>query len=98
MQTVISERRTSKLDVRISPGARAKLQAAASVAHRSVSEFVLESALARAEETLADRSVFGLDAEAWKTFQSALDAPVRPLPRLKKLLEEPGFFDSGPAR
>lgn len=87
------ERRTEKLDLRVSPSAKAKLQAAASAAQRSVSDFVLESALERAEETLADRRVFGLNAEKWAEFQAALDAPPRSLPRLQALLDEPAFFD-----
>jgi len=94
----MTERRTEKLDLRVSPVAKAKLQAAASATHRSMSDFVMESALSRAEETLAERRVFGLDAEKWAAFQAALDAPARPLPRLKTLLDEPGFFDSGDAR
>lgn len=47
-----------------------------------MSEFVLESALARAEETLPDRQRFGLDAERWTAFLEALHAPPRPLRRL----------------
>jgi uncharacterized protein (DUF1778 family) len=97
-QSVLTERRTEKLDVRVSPAAKAKLQAAASAVHRSMSDFVMESALSRAEETLAERRVFGLDAEKWAAFQAALDAPARPLPRLQALLDEPGFFDSGAGR
>ncbi len=97
-QPTVTERRTEKLDVRVSPAAKAKLQAAAAAAHRSMSDFVMESALSRAEETLAERRVFGLDAEKWAAFQAALDAPVRPLPRLQTLLDEPGYFDSGAAR
>ena len=93
-QPIPPERRTEKLDVRVSPGAKAKLQAAASATHRSMSDFVMESALARAEETLAERRVFGLDGEKWAAFQAALDAPPRALPRLQALLEEPGFFHS----
>ena len=58
-----------------------------------MSEFVLESALARAEETLADRQHFGLDAERWEAFLEALDAPPRALPRLERLLQEPRVFD-----
>jgi uncharacterized protein (DUF1778 family) len=34
-----------------------------------------------------------LDADQWEAFMAALDAPPRPLPRLKRLLNEPGFFD-----
>ena len=97
-QPIAAERRTEKLDVRVSPSAKAKLQAAASSTHRSVSDFVMESALSRAEETLADRRVFGLDAEKWAAFQAALEAPPRPLPRLRALLDEPGFFDRDAAR
>ena len=57
-----------------------------------MSDFVMESALARAEETLADRRVFALDAEKWAAFQAALDAPVAPMPRMRKLLVNHGFF------
>lgn len=84
---------TAKLDLRLSPEAKRKIQAAAGVARRSVSEFVLESALARAEETLADRSRFGLDADRWKAFLAALDAPPRDLPRLARLFHEPSVFE-----
>ena len=94
-QPVIMERRTEKLDVRVSRSAKAKLQAAASASHRSMSDFVMESALSRAEETLAERRIFALDTVNWTTFQAALDAPARSLPRLKTLLDEQGFFDSG---
>ncbi|WP_292134293.1 DUF1778 domain-containing protein [Mesorhizobium sp.] len=59
---------------------------------RSLSDFVLESALGRAEETLADRHSFSLDAEKWAAFMAALDAPTRDLPRLKRLLSEPSIF------
>ncbi len=97
-QPILTERRTEKLDVRVSPASKAKLQAAASAVHRSMSDFVMESALSRAEETLAERRVFGLDAEKWTAFQAALDAPARPLSRLNALLNEPGFFDSNKAR
>lgn len=91
-QSSLAERRTEKLDVRVSSSAKAKLQAAASASHRSMSDFVMESALSKAEEMLVERRIFALNAEKWTEFQSALDAPTRPLPRLKALLEKPGFF------
>lgn len=88
--------RTEKVDLRVTEAAKHLLQTAARASSRSLSEFVLESALARAEETLPDRRHFGLDAERWASFQAALDAPARPLPRLAKLLSEPGPFDAAP--
>ena len=87
--------RTEKLDLRLTRQAKKTLQAAAAVSRRSVSQFVLESALARADEALADRRIFSLNDAQWKAFLAALDAPPRPLPRLERLLKEPGFFDSG---
>lgn len=87
--------RSQKLDLRLTPDAKSALQAAAVATNRSVSEFVLESALARADEALADRRSFVLNAAQWKIFVAALDAPPRSLPRLKRLLKEPGFFDAG---
>jgi uncharacterized protein (DUF1778 family) len=85
--------RSAKLDLRLTPEAKQTIVAAAAAAHRSVSDFVLESALDRASETLADRSRFGLDASRWKAFLAALDAPPQELPRLRRLMREPGAFD-----
>jgi uncharacterized protein (DUF1778 family) len=88
--------RSEKLDLRLTREAKRALRAAAAASHRSVSDFVLESALARADEALAERRTFGLNAAQWKNFMAALDEPPRPLPRLARLLKEPGFFDNLP--
>jgi uncharacterized protein (DUF1778 family) len=87
--------RSEKLDLRLTRKAKTALRAAAAASNRSVSEFVLESALARADEALAGRRNFGLNATQWKAFLAALDAPPRLLPRLERLFKEPGFFDAG---
>jgi uncharacterized protein (DUF1778 family) len=80
--------RTEKLDLRLSRDAKQTLQAAAAAARKSVSEFVLDSALAEAEERLADRRVFTLDRKTWDAFVAALDAPPRRHPRLERLFKE----------
>ncbi len=85
--------RSEKLDLRLTPSAKQKLYSAATAANRSVSDFVLESALARADETLADRQHFGLDAEQWTAFMTALDASPRRHVRLERLLNEPSIFE-----
>ena len=90
-----SEKRTEKLDLRLSLTAKRTLQRAAQAARRPVSDFVLESALAHAEETLPDRRFFRLNAEQWSAFQAALDAPPSPAPRLTRLLNEPSVFGKG---
>jgi uncharacterized protein (DUF1778 family) len=90
-----TETRNEKLDLRLTPSAKRALQGAAMAAHRSVSEFVLESALTRAEETLPDRQRFSLSAERWEAFQAALAASPRPARRLARLLKKPSVFERG---
>ncbi len=85
--------RSEKLDLRLTPDAKRTLSAAAAASDRSVSEFVLESALAHAKETLPDRHKFLLDELHWEAFLTALDAPTPPMPRLKRLLNESSVFD-----
>ena len=91
----IAETRTEKLDLRLTRSAKLALQNAALAERRSVSDFVLESALARAAETLPDRRFFRLNAEQWKAFQAALDAPPSPALRLARLLNEPSVIEEG---
>ncbi|ASG21142.1 DUF1778 domain-containing protein [Nitrospirillum viridazoti] len=90
--------RTQKLDLRLTPSAKHTLQLAAVATSRSVSEFVIESALARAAETLPDRTRFDLDTEQWQAFQDALDAPAKPIMELKALLAEPSVFEQSRAK
>ncbi|KEF42169.1 MAG: hypothetical protein ER33_07355 [Cyanobium sp. CACIAM 14] len=66
-------------------------------AHRSMTDFVLENALARAAETLPDRQSFQLDSEQWEAFGAALDAPPQEHPRMVRLLQEPSVLEQPPA-
>lgn len=95
---VLRVTRTEKLDLRLTAEAKSTLIAAAQAQRRSLSEFVLESALRHAEEALADRRVFQLPPENWAAFQAALDAPPRELPRLRKLFLRPSVFSDDEER
>ena len=85
--------RTEKLDLRLTASAKRALQSAAQASHKTVSDFVLESALERADTVLADRQVFRLDERRWSAFMTALDAPAKPRLRLARLLSEPSALD-----
>ena len=85
--------RTEKLDLRLTRAAKQTLQAAAAAEHKSVSEFVLDTALSEAEERLTDRRLFTLDGKNWDAFVAALDAPPRHHARLERLFREPSVFD-----
>lgn len=81
--------RTEKIDIRLTSGAKQALRMAAEASHKTVSDFVLESALSRADEVLAERRVIKLSAEAWAAFHEALDARPKATPRLDRLVSEP---------
>jgi uncharacterized protein (DUF1778 family) len=85
--------RTEKLDLRISRDAKQKLRAAADVREKSVSEFVLDSALIAADEALLDRRRIVLGPEEWERFLRALDEPPKPNDRLKRLFGKPNPFE-----
>ncbi len=88
-----SQTRSEKLDLRLTPSAKRLLQAAAEAAHKSMTEFVLDSAVTAAEDALAEQRSIKLNAEQWKAFMTALDAPPQRHARLEKLLKEPSVFD-----
>jgi uncharacterized protein (DUF1778 family) len=85
--------RTEKLDLRLTANAKRSLQSAAQATHKTLSDFVLESALTRADRVLADLQIFRLDAQRWSAFVAALDAPPKTRPRLARLLREPSILD-----
>lgn len=87
--------KSERIDIRTTPGVKRTLQEAATMSSKTVSEFILDSALTQAAEVLTDRRLFLLDDAQWTAFMAALDAPPRPLPRLERLLNEPSILDAG---
>jgi uncharacterized protein (DUF1778 family) len=45
------------------------------------------------DQMLADRFVIKLDDEQWEALEASLDAPPKPRPRLKRLLNEPSILE-----
>ena len=81
-----AKRRDERLELRLTPAAKSMLRRAAEVENKTISSFVLDKGLEAAAETLADRREFRLDTKHYEAFLAALDAPVKPRPRLQKLL------------
>jgi uncharacterized protein (DUF1778 family) len=93
--TDTAEAKSERVDLRMTPTAKRTLQRAAAVANKSVSEFLLDSSLAAAFDTLADRRVFQLEEERWAAFMAALDRPPSDNPRLRRLLAVRSPWDAG---
>ena len=82
----LSESRTERVDLRMTPSAKQLLQQAARVTNQSVTDFLLNRGLAAAHDMLADRHAFMLDEKRWDAFMAALDAPPADNPALRALL------------
>lgn len=90
--TAATPAKSERIDVRASAPVKQLLQEAARVAHKNVSEFLLDAGIVAANQTLADRLRFELAPKKWSEFQAALDRPVAAKPKLKKLLKEQGLL------
>lgn len=79
--------KSKRLDVRVSPLDDAVIRAAAEKRAQSVSEFLIESALIRAEIEIANRTEVVLDEAGWDAFVADLDGPPEVNAGLLKLLD-----------
>jgi uncharacterized protein (DUF1778 family) len=88
----IAPSKSERIDVRASMPVKQLLQEAARVAHKNVSEFLLDAGIVAANQTLAARVRFELAPQQWAAFEAALDQPVTAKPRLTQLLNQPGLL------
>lgn len=86
-------RKQARLAVRLTPDQDALIRDAAALSGQSLTDFVTTAAVARAEDTLADRRVFRLDDFAWAEFDAILDRPAQRIPELATLLAEQPPWD-----
>jgi len=70
--TAVIHAKSERIDARASTPLKQSLQGAARVAHKIVSEFLLDPGILAANQTLADRTRFELSAEKLLAFQTAL--------------------------
>lgn len=87
----------SKIQLRLRPGQKDLIARAAQVKQTTLTNFMVEHAFSAAQEVLADQVHFSLSAERWDAFCTALDAPPKVVPALRKLLKKPGVFDDDAA-
>jgi uncharacterized protein (DUF1778 family) len=88
-----AKRRDDRLEFRLPPEAKSMLKRAADIENKSLSAFLLDKGLAAAAETLAEQREFRLGARQYDAFIAALDAPVKPRPRLEALLTTPSVLE-----
>ena len=82
----------ARINVRLASSQAALIRQAAESQDKSLSEFVISSAAAAAEQVLADRRWFRVDESAWERFEALLDRPAIYKPRLADLLATEDTF------
>lgn len=85
-------RAVQRWDFRVASDTDALVRRAADLTDRTLTEFVVDSALLEADRVLADRTQFTLAPEQWARFVEILDRPPQENPGLKKLFSRPSVF------
>ena len=80
--------KSSRINLRLTPAQEEKLRYVASTTQTSLSDFVLASALERADQALADRTEFVATDEDFERLLEALDAPL-PTTKIQALAARP---------
>lgn len=79
--------RTGRLALRLDGRREALIRQAAAVSGKTVTDFLLDSATAAAEDALLDQRFFMMEDAAFDRFAAALDEEPRVLPRLRSFLD-----------
>lgn len=81
--------KTDRMEARVSPDERARIERAASAAGLSVSAFVVGAAVERADEVIAEATTTTLPTDYFDELLAALDTP-EPAPGLAKAADRAG--------
>ena len=80
------QNREAPINIRARVMQRNLIDKAAAMLNKNRSDFMLEVACREAENVLLDRRLFLVDDEAYKAFETLLNAPVNDNPALRRLL------------
>jgi uncharacterized protein (DUF1778 family) len=81
----INAARSARLGLRATPAQETVLRRAAEVAHKSLTDFILDAAYRAAEQTLLDQRLFMVSGSQYQTLLDMLDRPESDNPGLADL-------------
>ncbi|MEI2778586.1 MAG: DUF1778 domain-containing protein [Tetrasphaera sp.] len=84
--------KTQQINFRATTRQAELLRRAAAVTDSTLTDFVLDSAVVRAERILADRRWFAVTDEQWDEFTAAIDEPLASTARFQELKRRPDPF------
>ncbi len=86
--------KNQRIEVRASEGQASVLRQAASLTETTMTDFILDSAVERAERVVADRRWFVADQTQWDEFQRLLDEPLPSTVKFERLAARPRPFSA----
>lgn len=89
MLTTNPAARSARLGLRATPVQETVLRRAAEVAHKSLTDFILDAAYQAAEQTLLDQRLFMVSGSQYQAILQMLDRPESDNPGLADLFSRP---------
>jgi uncharacterized protein (DUF1778 family) len=86
--------RSARLGLRATPEQEAILRRAADVAHKSLTDFILDSACQAAEQTLLDQRLFMVSGSQFAALIELLDRPIQDNACLRDLFTRKAPWDA----
>jgi uncharacterized protein (DUF1778 family) len=86
--SVATDTKQERINLRLKHSAKVELERAASFEGKTVSNFILASALAHAEKTIHEHEIMSLNSRDSEAFFQALDKPIRFNKKLVAAIEE----------
>lgn len=86
--------RSARLRLRATPEQEAVLRRAAEVAHKSLTDFILDSACLAAEQTLLDQRLFMVSGRQVQSLMDLLEQPEQPNAGLRDLFSRKAPWDA----
>ncbi|MBK7898098.1 MAG: DUF1778 domain-containing protein [Azonexus sp.] len=87
--------RSARLGLRATPEQEAVLRRAAEVAHKSLTDFILDSACLAAEQTLLDQRLFMVSGNQYQALMALLERPEQTNEGLGELFSRKAPWDAG---
>lgn len=86
--------RSARLGLRATPEQETVLRRAADIAHKSLTDFILDSACLAAEQTLLDQRLFMVSGNQFQTLMDLLEQPEQSNDGLRDLFSRKAPWDS----
>lgn len=85
--------RSARLGLRATPQQEVVLRRAAEVTHKSLTDFILDSACLAAEQTLLDQRLFMVSGSQYQALMDLLEQPEQPNEGLRDLFSRKAPWD-----